>query len=442
MIELFKQPNIDWMGKAKYFFALSGLLLIIGWAAIFFKGGIKYGIDFKGGTNVDVRFAQAPNIDQLRSGLREQGLGNSEIQSVRDIAASNSNEVLIFVEQAGPSDQALDEGKTKVLQALNATYGVSNSSKPDFNSVSPGALANFLSRKDPLGLSVGAGDKYQTLAKSLLAYRDKEKNGVLTSLSDLGQVSGATPAVVSALLENYSLSPFVIRDIEIVGPKVGAELRNQAIRVTLYALAGMLVYIAFRFYGGQIGGSTGWAAKGVVGFVLRVMDRIIFGLAAVLAVFHDVLITLGLFKIFGFEISLTVIAALLTLVGYSMNDTIVIFDRIRENNRLLRKEPFAEVVNKSINQTLSRTILTSGLTFLTVLVLFLMGGQVLRAFAFALVVGIVVGTYSSFGIAAPLVVAWNHWRGQGAAAGTGPAAGNKARGSENVSGRLAPAGRR
>jgi preprotein translocase subunit SecF len=430
MIELFKQPNIDWMGKAKYFFALSLLLLIIGWSAIFLKGGIKYGIDFKGGTNVDVVFAQPPNIDKLRSGLRDQGLTNTEIQSISSSAfsTSNSNEVLIFVEQAGQSDEALeDQSKAKVLNALAATYGVS-ASKPDFNSVTPSALANFLAQKDPLGLSVAAGDKYQVLAKSILDYRNKVKGGVVTNLGDLSQVTGVTPAVVSALQDNYSLAPFAIQGVEIVGPKVGAELRNQAIRVTLYALAGMLVYIAFRFYGGQIGGSTGWAAKGAVGFVLRLMDRIIFGIAAVLAVFHDVLITLGLFKIFGFEISLTVIAALLTLVGYSMNDTIVIFDRIRENNRLLRKEAFADVVNKSINQTLSRTILTSGLTFLTVLVLFLMGGQVLRAFAFALVVGIVVGTYSSFGIAAPLVVAWNSWRGHGVAAGTGTAAGNKTRG--------------
>jgi preprotein translocase subunit SecF len=441
MIEIFKQPNIDWMGKAKYFFALSGILLVIGWATIFLKGGIKYGIDFSGGTNVDVRFAQPPNIDQLRAGLRAQGLGNSEIQSISDIANPNSNEVLIFVEQTGKGDQALDEGKTKVLTALNATYGVAGS-QPDFNSVTPTALANSLSQKDPLGLSISAGDKYQTLAKNLLAYRDKDKNGVLTNLDDLAHVDGVTPAVISALKESYSLAPFGIRNVEIVGAKVGAELRNQAIRVTLYALAGMLVYIAFRFYGGQIGGSTGWAGKGIIGLVLRMMDRIIFGLAAVLAVFHDVLITLGLFKIFGFEISLTVIAALLTLVGYSMNDTIVIFDRIRENNRLLRKEPFADVVNKSINQTLSRTILTSGLTFLTVLVLFLMGGQVLRAFAFALVVGIVVGTYSSFGIAAPLVVAWNRWRGPGVVAGTGTAAGNKTRANEGGSPRLAPAGRR
>jgi preprotein translocase subunit SecF len=219
------------------------------------------------------------------------------------------------------------------------------------------------------------------------------------------------------LKANYALGSFAIRGVEIVGPKVGGELRRQAIYVTLYALGGMLVYIAFRF-------------------------ELVYGAAAVLAVFHDVLITLGFFSLLHFEISLTVIAALLTLVGYSMNDTIVIFDRIRENNRLLRRQPFSEVVNKSINQTLSRTILTSGLTFLTVLVLFLMGGQVLRAFSFALVVGIVVGTYSSFGIAAPLVVAWNHWRGQGVAVGTGPAAGNKPRGSEGVPGRLAPSGRR
>ena len=417
MIELFKQPNIDWMGKAKYFFLLSGALLVVGWAAIFFKGGIKYGIDFRGGTNVDVRFAQPPNIDQLRKGLQAQGLGNSEIQSISDIANPNSNEVMIFVEQTGQMDQALDEGKSKVLTALNATYGSSTSSKPDFNSVTPTALANFLAQRDPLSLSVSAGDKYQQLAKSLLDYRDKNSNGIITNFDALANAPSATPAVITVIKDNFSLGPFAVRDVAIVGPKVGGELRNQAIRVTLYALAGMLVYIAFRFE---------W----------------IFGVAAVLAVFHDVLITLGLFKIFGFEISLTVIAALLTLVGYSMNDTIVIFDRIRENNRLLRKESFASVVNKSINQTLSRTILTSGLTFLTVLVLFLMGGQVLRAFAFALVVGIVVGTYSSFGIAAPLVVAWHQRRGHGAATGTGTAAGNKTRGNEGGQTRLAPAGRR
>ena len=418
MIEFFKEPNIDWMGKAKYFYALSGILLLAGLISWVSKGGLRYGIDFRGGTNVDVRFAQPPNIDKIRSGLTSQGLGNSEIQGISDIANPNSNEVLIFVEQKGQGDQAQEESKTRVLNALNAIYGVSNSNLPDFNAATPASVASALTTRDPLGLSINAGDRYQQLARALLAYRDKDKGGVLTNFDDLSQVSGVTPAVVSALKGSFALGQFTIRNVEIVGPKVGAELRRQAILVTLYALAGMLVYIAFRFE---------W----------------VYGAAAVLAVFHDVLITLGFFSLLHFEISLTVIAALLTLVGYSMNDTIVIFDRIRENNRLLRRESFADVVNKSINQTLSRTILTSGLTFLTVLVLFLMGGQVLRAFSFALVVGIVVGTYSSFGIAAPLVVAWNRWRGHGAVASTGPAAGNKTRASESAAtGRLAPAGRR
>src|SRR6267378_1109486 len=442
MIELFKQPNIDWMGKAKYFYALSGILLLAGWASILFGSGIRYGIDFKGGTNVDVRFAQPPNIDKLRSGLAAQGLGNTEIQSISDIANPNSNEVVIFVEGKGQDEQFLQASREKVLGALNATYRVSGSNKADFNSATPTSLAALLTEKDPLLLSANAGDRYQQLAKKLLDYRDKNANGVLTNLDELSKVDGVTPPVLAALKENYVLGPFAIRNVEIVGPKVGAELRQQAIYVTLYALGGMLLYIAFRFQGGASVGQQFFAQRGFAGFFLRLLDKGIFGLAAVLAVFHDVLITLGFFSLLHFEISLTVIAALLTLVGYSMNDTIVIFDRIRENSRLLRKEPFADLVNKSINQTLSRTILTSGLTFLTVLVLFLMGGQVLRAFSFALVVGIVVGTYSSFGIAAPLVVAWNQWRGRGVAAGTGPAAGSKTSGSENVSGRLAPAGRR
>src|ERR1700685_701841 len=420
MIEFFKEPNIDWRGYVKYFYGLSGILLLAGLLSWWQQGGLRYGIDFKGGTNVDVRLAQTPHIDQIRDALKTQGLGNSEIQAVSSggLSSANSNEVLIFVEQKVQGDQALDASKAQVLKALNAYYGVKDSDKPDFNAATPASLAALLNERDPLGLSLNAGDRYQQLARKILAYRDTTKNGVLTNFDDLSSVEGVTPAVLSALKSSYAIGSFVIRNVEIVGPKVGSELRRQAILVTLYALAGMLVYIAFRFE---------W----------------VYGAAAVLAVFHDVLITIGFLSLLHFEISLTVIAALLTLVGYSMNDTIVIFDRIRENNRLLRRESFADVVNKSINQTLSRTILTSGLTFLTVLVLFLMGGQVLRAFSFALVVGIVVGTYSSFGIAAPLVVAWHNWRGdRGTVVSTGSAAGNKPRSSESVSGHLAPAGRR
>jgi preprotein translocase subunit SecF len=309
--------------------------------------------------------------------------------------------VEIGINGTGEGGEALDVGRTAVENALHATFGGGAPGKDDINTVGPQELGDYLVRKDPLNLGAAdATNRYAQLAKQLTDYRDHDLRGVVSDLGQL-QAAGATPAVVAALGEGYYASNFAIFDAEIVGPKVGAELRRQAILVTLYALAGMLVYIAFRFE---------W----------------VYGAAAVIAVFHDVLITLGLFSLLHFEISLTVIAALLTLVGYSMNDTIVIFDRIRENLRLMRREPFTAIVNRSINQTLSRTILTSGLTFLTVLVLFVLGGQVLRGFSFALVVGILVGTYSSFGIAAPLVVAWNHWRDQGVAV-AGTAAGNKAR---------------
>jgi preprotein translocase subunit SecF len=193
-----------------------------------------------------------------------------------------------------------------------------------------------------------------------------------------------TPQVLQVLKQEAYVAPYAIRQIEIVGPKMGQELRSQAIYVVLAALAGMLIYIAFRFE---------W----------------IYGMAAVIAVFHDTLITVGLFSILNEEITLTVVAALLTLVGFSMNDTIVIFDRIRENLKLHKRANYEELVNTSINQTLSRTILTSGLTFLTCLALLLFGGPVLRGFSLALVIGIIVGTYSSVFIASPIVIWWRDW---------------------------------
>jgi preprotein translocase subunit SecF len=305
---------------------------------------------------------------------------------------------VIGLEQHGQGDESLDAGKQAILDVLHKTFSTSDAGgKPDFNSITPSALAAILTQKDPLGLGAAAGDRYNQLAIKLTAARDADHGGIITGFDQLKNADGVTPAVIAVLANNFSLGNFTIRNVEVVGPKVGAQLRRQAILATLYALAGMLVYIAFRFE---------W----------------VYGAAAVIAVFHDVLITLGFFSLFHYEISLTVIAALLTLVGYSMNDTIVIFDRVRENLRLMRREPFPEIVNRSINQTLSRTILTSGLTFLTVLVLYLMGGEVLRAFSFAMVVGVVVGTYSSFGIAAPIVVVWQKYRGQGAVISAGSAA--------------------
>jgi len=401
-MELFRGVNINWMGKAKYFVALSLFLLIVGWASIYrtvvMKHGTLYGIDFRGGTLVYVRFAGPPPIDQLRKGLQQAGLANSTIQGISDTQnVASKNDVVIGLEQT-QSDESLDAGKQKILDVLHRTFGGGASGKPDFNSVTPSDLAADLTRKDPLLLGTHAGDRYTQLASRLTAARDSDHGGIVTSFDQLKNVNGVTPTVVSALSNDYSLSNFAIRDADIVGPRVGSQLRRQAVLATLYALGGMLVYIALRFE---------W----------------VYGAAAVIAVFHDVLITLGFFSLFHYEISLTVIAALLTLVGYSMNDTIVIFDRVRENLRLMKREPYPEIVNKSINQTLSRTILTSGLTFLTVLVLYLTGGEVLKAFSFAMVIGVMVGTYSSFGIAAPIVVVWNkYYGGKGTTVRAGSAA--------------------
>ncbi len=396
-MEFFRGVNVDWMGKAKYFVSCSLILLIVGWISIFRDGGLRYGIDFRGGTLVYVRFASAPPINQIRKGLQDAGLANSTIQQISDISNSSSNnDVVIGLDLRGQGDESIDQGKQAILDVLQKTFGVQGA-KPDFNSETPSALASFLTQKDPLSLGTSAGDRYNQLAKQITDVRDKEHGGILTNFDDLKSVPSVNASLLSGLRDSFSLGTFAIRDVEVVGPKVGAQLRRQAVFATLYALAGMLIYIAIRFE---------W----------------VYGAAAVIAVFHDVLITLGLFSLFRFEISLTVIAALLTLVGYSMNDTIVIFDRVRENLRLMRREPLEAIVNRSINQTLSRTILTSGLTFLTVLVLFLMGGEVLRSFSFAMVVGVVIGTYSSFGIAAPIVVVWSKYRGQRSVARAGSAA--------------------
>ena len=192
-------------------------------------------------------------------------------------------------------------------------------------------------------------------------------------------------SVESALSANYHDSGFTVEQVEIVGPTAGKQLQKQAWLATLYSLIGMLIYLWFRF-------------------------ELIYGVAAVVAVFHDTLITVGAFSLTNQEITLTVIAAILTLIGYSMNDTIVVFDRIRENLALSRRESLHDVVNRSINQTLSRTVISSGLTFLTVLSLYLFGGEVLHGFSFALVVGILIGTYSSIAVAAPMLVAYQDWR--------------------------------
>jgi len=375
-VEFFRNTNIDFLGKKWYFLAFSLVFSVAGLFSMIFWHGIPYGVDFRGGTLVYVKFAQAPDDNAIRASMNRAGLGSARIQSY---GQAGSNEVLIDVSEQETSEQALDRSKNQIISALQTN---APTDKQDLNNASVLSIKTYLLQKDPLHLGSDAEQRYSGLAQAVADYRDKTKGGVLTSMDDLKAVD---PAVAASLQEGFFLSNFAVRNVEIVGPQVGSQLRKQALLATAYSLAGMLIYLGFRF-------------------------EFIYGVAAVITVFHDTLITVGAFSLMNKEISLTVIAAILTLIGYSNNDTIVVFDRIRENLKLMRREKLSDIVNRSINQTLSRTILTAGLTFLTVLALYLFGGEVLKGFSFALVIGILIGTYSSIAIAAPILVAYQDWR--------------------------------
>ncbi|MGI9070661.1 MAG: protein translocase subunit SecF [Bryobacteraceae bacterium] len=374
-MEIFKQTNFDFLGKKWPFIILSLALTAAGFVSLAIKGGPKYGIDFNGGALMDVNFIKRPPAQAIRSALHKRISGEIEVQEV-----GNSQEALISTDVR--DERTLQVVRANMIAALNGAFNPQTGGKLDINTAGLAALADRL--RDPLQKASMAlsEDQLQALTKQIATYRDTPpRSGLIRNLDELSSIPGMTSKFLGVVKQECSVGNFAIRYVETVGPKIGADLRQQAINVVLIALGAMLIYIAFRFE---------W----------------IYGVAAVIAVFHDTIITIGLFSIFNKQIDLTVIAALLTLVGYSMNDTIVTFDRIRENIKLQRRGSFAEIVNASINQTLSRTILTSGLTFLTALSLYLFGGQVLKGFSFALVVGIIIGTYSSIFIASPILVFW------------------------------------
>jgi len=378
-VEFFRNPNIDFLGKKWYFLTFSLLFSVAGVLSMLFWHGIPLGVDFRGGTLVYVKFSHTPDDNAIRAAMDRADLHHARIQRYGQVA---NNEVLIDLALQETSEQALDKGKSQIINALESNV---SPGKQDLNNTSSLTLTNYLMDKDPLHAGTDANQRYAAQAQAIVNYRDKVKGGVLNSIDELK--TAADPAVVASLSDGFYLSDFGVRNVEIVGPQVGKQLQTQAKLAVLYSLLGMLVYLAFRFE---------W----------------IYGVAAVITVFHDTLITVGAFSLANWDISLTVIAAILTLVGYSNNDTIVVFDRIRENLKLMRREKLSDIVNRSINQTLSRTILTAGLTFLTVLALFLFGGEVLHAFSFALVIGILIGTYSSIAIAAPILVAYQDWRAE------------------------------
>src|SRR3990170_117069 len=353
MIEFFRNTNLDFLRWRWHFIIFSWLLILAGAVSLWVKGGPRYGIDFRGGTLVYLKFSQAPDLDRIRSGLRAEGLSTSTIQRY---GRPENNEIIIGAQPAGREEEALDTSRQAIVTALHTTFQVP-AEKIDLNNVGTDSLADHLLRLDPIGLAASpseAATRYREIAERITEFRDTERGGLLTGFGELRTLEGVPPVVTTTLEQQAFLSPFVVRNVEVVGPRVGRQLRQQALLATALALAGMLVYIGMRF--------RQW----------------VYGSAAVVATFHDVLITVGFLSLFNYEFNLNIVAALLTLVGFSVNDTIVTFDRIRENVRLLRREGFANLVNRSINQTLSPTVLTSGVTFLTVLALFFLGGEVLH----------------------------------------------------------------
>jgi preprotein translocase subunit SecF len=422
MIEIFRNTNYDFLGKKWICIGLSCALLLIGVASIAWRAvdgnpnthPFNMGVDFTGGTIVNVKFKHKPDPDVIRAAIENQGVDGSKItiQPVGDdIGQGPKNEVLIRLpnlpasgapnapatgcqlaqseetkaepEKSGASVVVGGQKIRAALTTLNDPAVAQN--KCDLNTIGREDLKKALERLNPLNRS-GADPRYGEIAARIIDYREKDRAGLIGGIDEIKNLGGLEPQLGQALEQNFFAGAAAIKSTDEVSPQVGSELRNRAIYATLLACAGMLLYVAFRF--------KSWG----------------FGVGGVVAVFHDVVITLGVFSIMQWEINLTVIAALLTLVGFSMNDTIVIFDRVRELLRLKRREKLEKLTNDAVNETMSRTVITNGTAFLTVLALVLFGGEVLKSFSWALLIGVVVGTFSTIYIASPVMLWWEAWK--------------------------------
>jgi len=381
-MELFRQTNIDFLRWKWWAIGASWALILVGLVAIFVQKGLKFGIDFAGGTQIALRFVAKPDIDHLRKILDAGNFGDFGIQRYEE---PEKNEVLIRVQQQAKEGRDITTDVVSLLR--QGLGGPVDATKLDLNIQGRDSLAARLVAADPDQAASRSGvvltDYYGRIAEAVIAKRSE--TGVFRSPADANAVNGVSPAVKQWIQGNTVTGPFVLLSAENVGPQVGADLRQKALWAIGTSMLGMLAYIAFRF------------------------KSLPFGVGAIVATIHDTLITVGLLALFGREFSLVVVAAILTLVGYSVNDTVVVYDRIRENQRSPKKEPLETIINRSINQTLSRTVLTSGATMLVVLALFFLGGEVLNTFALTLIIGIIVGTYSSIYVASPIVVIWKQW---------------------------------
>ena len=379
-MKFFGETHINFTGFRYKAFILSGVVILAGLVSLAIKGGPDLSIDFEGGTLVQVRFDQPVPIGELRATVEATGYEGGEIQEF-----GAPNEYLITIERVSEEGLAAE----MLLEALNA--------------VSPGSgWAVVSSRELEPDLSEGfeGGNLVIVSADSIppieTLKREVKKHGVgiieLTressstvafNLPFMGIEAKAVGKLYEAIKARFPDREIELRRTETVGPKIGEELKNRTWAAIVISLFGILVYISWRF-------------------------EFKFAIGAIVALIHDVLITLGIFSIMGKEISLVIVAAFLTIVGYSLNDTIVVYDRIRENFSLRRRESYEKMIDISINQSLSRTVITSLTTLMVVMFLFFYGGEVIHDFAFALMVGIIVGTYSSIFVASPILIEWQN----------------------------------
>lgn len=382
-MRIFHNPKFDFLSVKWYCITGSIVLTAIGMLSLILKGGPNFGVDFTGGAQLIYGFSSAPDENQIRKVVEGAQV---KVDSVQRFDRSEKNQVLLRVPMEKKEGRDLSKEVTAALTKAFFPRAVAGAF--DLNLNGADALQAKLVADDPekLAAKPNADPKadYGRVAQSIIDARSRQ--GLFKTVDDAAKVPGIAPVTGAWLKEKTVAGPFTLLSAENVGPQVGKDLREKGAWAVILSWAAMLTYIGIRFRSAS------------------------FGTAAVVALVHDTLFTLGLCSILNTEISLTVVAAFLTLVGYSVNDTVVVYDRIRENMQKSRREPLPSIVNRSINETLSRTILTSGLTFLVCLSLFFLGGEVLRGFAFVMMVGIIVGTYSSIFIAAPLVIVWEEWK--------------------------------
>jgi len=368
-MQLFHNLNIDFMGKRKIFYILSASIFLLGLLNIIFRG-LQFGIDFKGGTEIVVKFEEPIKIAELRDNLKSTGLGEVEIKTFGD----NSGALIRTELQELPANLF-----PKIQERIEA----------DINSSFPSVAGNFRSEKttNSLTYTFNNPDTASMIANKL--FLDGFQSGKVTEEATNTQVVvqvGISDWIKESLKSKVQGNSFRIIREERVGPKVGNELKVDTIIAVVLSLIVILIFLAFRY-------------------------KFIFAFGAVLALFHDVLITLGLYAVLynvipglNLEVNLTVVAAFLTLIGYSINDTVIVFDRVRETLKVHKTESLGSLINLAINKTMSRTVLTGGTTLLSIFILLMLGGEVLRAFAFTMFFGIIIGTYSSVFVASAIVL--------------------------------------